>query len=130
METRSRASKKIPVISEIVKNAEEPENKNKYQDYNTLQESLDNLRRQEAEINRLINLNTTELKKFRSLYFKNKKNFNKCGDNKCRCRSISVTWKDVGTCSSYVSQCEKCKCFYLCELCPDYWGENYTYEDV
>ena len=126
METRSRTNKKvIPVNVKKV----EPEKK-MYEDYNALQASLDNLRHQEEEIIRLINLNTKELSKFRSLYFKNKENFNKCKENNCWVRSISVTWKDVGKCNSYVSQCGKCKSFYLRELVPDNWGENYTHRDV
>ncbi len=129
METRSRANKKV--IPVIVKEVEKPESeKEMYEDYNALQVSHDKLRRQEAEINRLIDLNTKELERFRSLYFKNKKNFNKCKDNNCWRRSISVTWKAYGTCNSYVSQCEKCKSFYLRELVPDYWGENCTHKDV
>ena len=130
METRSKAMNKklIPVI---VKEVEKPKVKNgNYPDYGELQKSHDKLRRQEAEINRLIDLNTKELERFRSLYFKNKKNFNKCENKNCWRRDISVTWKDYGTCSSYVSQCEKCKSFYLRELEPDYWGENYTHKDV
>jgi len=129
METRSRANKKV--IPVIVKEVEKSESKKEmYEDYNALQVSLDNLHRQEEEINRLISLNTKELGKFRSLYFKNKKNFNKCNDNNCCRRSISVTWKDIGTCNSYVSQCKKCKSFYLRELVSDYWGENRTYRDI
>jgi hypothetical protein len=129
METRSRANKKvIPVIVKEVEKSE-PEN-NMYKDYNALQGSLDKLHRQEEEINRLIKLNTNELGKFRSLYFKNKKKFNKCKDNNCWQQSISVTWKGYGTSNSYVSHCEKCKSFYLRELVPDYWGENRTYKDI
>ena len=61
METRSRTNKKvIPVNVKKV----EPEKK-MYEDYNALQASLDNLRHQEEEIIRLINLNTKELSKFR-----------------------------------------------------------------
>jgi len=129
METRSRANKKV--IPVIVKEVEKSETeKVMYEDYNALQESLDNLRRQEEEIERLIDLNTEELRKYRLLYFKNKINFNKCNDNRCCRQNISVTWKDYGTCNSYVSQCDKCKSFYLRELVPDYWGENCTHRDV
>lgn len=136
METRSRATKKV--IPVIVKEVEVHEaESNMYKDYSALQISFDKLRRHEEEIQRLIDLNTEELSKYRSLYYKNKKNFNKCKgkDNNCsKCRDISrdisVTWHDIGRCNSYIYQCKKCKSFYLRELCSDSWGENYTYQDV
>ncbi len=127
METGSRANNtNIPVIVEKTEVEKEM-----YEDYDALQVSLDNLRRQEEEINKLINLNTKELQTYRSLYFENKKNFNKCKDKKCCIRLITANRKRTeGIRNSYVSQCEQCKSFYLMELVPDCWGENYTYQYV
>jgi hypothetical protein len=120
METRSRVSNKQIVPVEEVREKK----------YDEMQQYFDNLKQRDEEINRLIELNTLELAKYRSEYFKNKQKFNKCKDNKCYRHSVSVTLKDTGICTSYISQCDKCKSFYLRELVPDYWGENYSHQDV
>ena len=125
METRSKSSNK-----KVANNKNFEESVVNYDDYNNLKKSLEKLRHQEAEIERLIDLNTKEIRNFRSLYFKNTQNFNKCKGEYCNRQLCSVLCEDIGRYTSYVSQCKDCKSFYLRELCSDSYGENYTYRDV